>query len=70
MLTKKDFEEMNVINSRIESHKDSINRYRAEIESDRARLEYYQNKCGHANGYQTSCMGDLGFHCPDCGYSR
>lgn len=41
-----------------------------EIKANAARLEPYYNKCGHPNGYKTSCMGESGFYCPECGYDR
>ncbi len=41
-----------------------------EVKATRARLEAIQSLCDHPNGYATSCMGDSGYHCPDCKYSR
>lgn len=35
-----------------------------------AQLEGIQMQCKHPNGFETSCMGDPGYYCPDCGYSR
>ena len=35
-----------------------------------AQRKVFQGLCHHHNGYKTSCMGDSGFHCPDCKYSR
>ncbi len=35
-----------------------------------AQRRVFQDMCDHPNGYKTSCMGDTGFHCPDCKHSR
>lgn len=56
-----------------ERHAARIEAIRAEmnglIEIQRGWLRYYQGFCKHPNIYATSCMGDSGTHCPDCGYS-
>ena len=41
-----------------------------EVDAARAKLRAVQQLCDHANGYQTSCMGESGFYCPDCFYTR
>ena len=41
-----------------------------ELDAERARIKVNQAYCRHPNGYPTSCMGDSGYHCPDCGHSR
>ena len=35
-----------------------------------ARLNSLQVLCKHPGIYSTSCMGDRGHYCPDCGYSN
>ncbi len=43
----------------------------AKIDSLYAQLQPFERACHpHPNGYETSAMGDRGFYCPDCGYSR
>ena len=41
-----------------------------EVKATYARLEAIQSLCKHPDGYATSCMGDSGYYCPDCKYSR
>lgn len=58
-------------------------REEAEAQLKRAKLDYalatgapkgvlamLETICRHPRGYETSCMGDRGFRCPDCGYVR
>lgn len=45
-------------------------RHKGELTMLTAQLEVYQDICEHPNGYETSCMGETGFYCPDCKYSR
>lgn len=39
------------------------------IEMLRLKLEQVQRKCEHPNKYQYSAQGELGWCCPDCGWS-
>ncbi|MBI2065346.1 MAG: hypothetical protein HYT62_04855 [Candidatus Yanofskybacteria bacterium] len=53
-------------------HKEIVERRKAlNNEMQKLLLEWQQLQleCDHKNKYQTSCMGELGTHCPDCGYS-
>jgi hypothetical protein len=60
------------IKSEVAKHKRKISELRAVYEGDvgieRAHIKKYQAFCKHPNGYRTSCMGDTGYHCPDCDY--
>jgi transposase-like protein len=49
---------------------DDIADAQALIAAERALLVAVQRRCKHPDGYETSTMGDSGFRCPDCGYSR
>lgn len=69
-LTPQDREKIEVIRDEIERQVCIREQAEAEIAAQYARLDYFQNRCSHPNGYQTSCMGDLGFKCDDCGYER
>jgi tRNA(Ile2) C34 agmatinyltransferase TiaS len=37
---------------------------------ERAHIKALQLGCKHPAGYRTSSMGDPGYFCPDCGYTR
>ena len=41
-----------------------------EVNAARAKLRAVQQLCDHPGGYATSCMGESGFYCPDCFYTR
>ena len=41
-----------------------------EVNAVYARLNAIQDLCKHPSGYATSSMGDSGYFCPDCKYSR
>lgn len=62
------------IRTEFHRRRDKIRDLRADFEGavgiERAHLNALEQKCRHPNGYQTSCMGETGYHCPDCGYSR
>lgn len=51
-------------------HRDRILDLQGEINVERARIGVLVAKCKHPKGYATSCMGDSGWSCPDCGYAR
>lgn len=68
-LSKEDYAEIATIRAKIKEHRKVANKANAQIQACYAELKAYQNECNHANGYKTSCMGDSGFDCPDCGYS-
>lgn len=40
-----------------------------QIEHIRVEMGALSSECEHPNEYATSCMGDPGTHCPDCGHS-
>jgi hypothetical protein len=40
------------------------------VELVRTKIRSVQNRCHHPNKYVTSCMGDTGWRCPDCGDGR
>jgi len=31
------------------------------------KIRSVQSRCSHPNKFETSCMGDTGWRCPDCG---
>ena len=43
---------------------------RGKIDIERAKLGVVQSRCKHPGQYATSCMGDPGIYCPDCGWAR
>jgi hypothetical protein len=53
---------------------DAISLLNAEHEGavgiQRAHLRRIQLLCSHPDKYETSCMGESGMRCPDCGWSR
>lgn len=49
--------------------KDEIKRCRGEVEVAIAKWRVVIAQCSHPDTYKTSCMGDSGTHCPDCGHS-
>lgn len=69
-LTAQDRQEIAEIREQIDAQLRVRNKASSEIQGCNARLRFYQLRCDHPQGYQTSCMGDLGFYCPECGYSR
>ena len=69
-LTKEDKKNIEAIREEIEKHKLARDLAQGEIEANIARLQVYQRRCDHPDGYETSSMGDRGFKCEDCGYVR
>lgn len=54
--------------------RDKISELRAEFDGavgiERAHISALERKCKHPNGHKISRMGEAGYYCPDCGYSR
>ncbi len=69
-LPPEDLAEIAEIREQIKKQGRIRDRASAEIEGLRARMKPFQYECEHPNGYETSSMGDRGYYCPDCGYSR
>lgn len=46
----------------------TIETRRMEIEIEESRLRLLWRICKHPNKFKRSTMGDLGEHCPDCGW--
>lgn len=44
--------------------------YELAVGGPRGVVDALTRICTHPAEYQTSCMGDLGWACPDCGMSR
>jgi len=61
--------EMEEIKSKIAKWREKEMKHRAKMEFARGQITVYQKMCRHPNQFATSCMGDSGTHCPDCGYS-
>lgn len=55
------------INKQIEELLDEKAQVVAKIEAQRSLLRGIQQRCPHKDRYVTSCMGDTGWRCPDCG---
>lgn len=68
-LTTRDYADIALIRKRMKEHQKARNKAEAQIKACYTELRAYEFECNHANGYKTSCMGDSGFTCPDCGYS-
>jgi tRNA(Ile2) C34 agmatinyltransferase TiaS len=68
-LSTEDVQEIADIRAEIKKHLKLRDKAIAEMNACYARLEGYAHFCNHANGYETSCMGERGFKCPDCGYN-
>lgn len=62
------------IRAKYHRHRDRIAVIRAEAQGrcavEGGHIAGLQAICKHPEGYATSCMGDPGYHCPDCGLSR
>lgn len=69
-LTRQDKKDIARIREEIKRQGRIRDRATAEIHAQHARLVPYQDQCQHPNGYETSCMGDSGFRCEECGYER
>jgi hypothetical protein len=37
------------------------------VELVRTKIRSAQSRCSHPNRFETCCMGETGWHCPDCG---
>jgi len=57
------------IRQRSEVIKRELRKAQGVVETIRGSIRGLQRECDHPNQYATSCMGDPGTHCPDCGYS-
>ncbi len=45
-----------------------ITRYENAIELLKLQKKQFQRQCEHPNKYSYSAQGDMGVHCPDCGW--
>lgn len=50
--------------------KEKIKKYEGQIKIERAKIGVLQDQCEHPNMHKYSACGDIGYHCPDCGYDR
>ncbi len=58
------------IKAGVQFHERRIAEIRAEAEGEigihRAHIEKFRRFCKHPNRFETCCMGDSGWRCPDC----
>lgn len=45
-----------------------IRELQGEIKVEQARLGVVRARCAHPDKFRRSTMGDVGWHCPDCGW--
>lgn len=55
------------LKAELERARDVLAEAEGGVELVRTKMRSVQNRCGHPKRYATSCMGDTGWHCPDCG---
>jgi len=58
---------MRPLNAELERALDVLAEARAGVELVRTKIRSVQERCRHPDKFETSCMGDKGWHCPDCG---
>lgn len=58
------------LNAELEAARDVLADAEGGVELVRTKIRSVQSRCSHPNKFETSCMGDTGWHCPDCGDSR
>jgi hypothetical protein len=65
------------LRARIEKAREEIKEARiardyaeADLKAAIARRNALQNMCDHPNKFETSCMGEMGWSCPDCDWSN
>lgn len=61
------------IKAAYEHHRDAIDELNAVHEGQvgihMAHIKAGQRRCSHPSKYETSCMGERGVRCPDCGWT-
>jgi hypothetical protein len=55
------------LNAELEAARDVLAEAEGGVELVRTKMRSVRSRCSHPNRYETSCMGDTGWHCPDCG---
>lgn len=55
------------LNAELETARDVLADAEGGVELVRTKIRSVRSRCPHPNRYETSCMGDTGWHCPDCG---
>jgi tRNA(Ile2) C34 agmatinyltransferase TiaS len=58
------------LNAELEAARDVLADAEGGVELVRTKIRSVQSRCSHPNKFETSCMGDTGWRCPDCGDSR
>ena len=58
---------MGPLKAELERARDVLAEAEGGVELVRTKIRSVQRLCSHPNRYETSCMGDTGWHCPDCG---
>ena len=58
------------LNAELEVARDKLAEAQGGVELVRTKIRNVQQRCTHPNRYETSCMGDSGWRCPDCGDGR
>ena len=59
-----------ILKKELAEKRDVVTLAKGEVAAVYARLNAIQDLCKHPDGYATSRMGDSGYYCPDCKYSR
>ena len=55
------------LNAELEVARDVLAEAQGGVDLVRTKIRSVQGRCPHPNRFETSCMGDTGWHCPDCG---
>ncbi|KKR03246.1 MAG: hypothetical protein UT31_C0026G0004 [Parcubacteria group bacterium GW2011_GWF2_39_13b] len=57
------------IKAKHEEYAGKIQELKEEIEKVQLAWRQLQAKCKHPKAYRTTCCGEEGHYCPDCGWS-
>jgi hypothetical protein len=57
------------IKAKHKEYADKVQQLKDEIERVRLAWRQLQAECKHPKAYKTSCCGEEGNYCPDCGWS-
>jgi len=55
------------LKAELERARDVLAEAEGKVDLVRTKIRSVRNRCPHPNRFATSCMGDTGWRCPDCG---
>jgi hypothetical protein len=55
------------LHAELEVARDKLAEAQGGVDLVRTKIRSVQSRCSHPRRFTTSCMGDTGWHCPDCG---